>query len=208
MALALGIENKRQVYIVIGLFLIILLGGGYELWDYVGTPSTTPSPSGSTIAATTKGREAAPARGPAGASNAQGSQAQKLSNAGIDPTLHFEKLDQSEKVEYRGTGRNIFSAESGPAVIEPAIADARPSQPEVVTPQAPRPPTIDLKYFGYTQDHDKSIKAFFSRGDDVFMAKTGEIVDHRYKVGDIKPGSAQITDLSYNNTQTLPLIAN
>jgi hypothetical protein len=208
MALPLGIENKRQVYLVIALFIVVILVGGYELKDYFGSSAAPSTPIPTAPTTSTKGHEPTPGRAASGSSNGQSPEAQKLSNAGLDPTLHFEKLAQSEQVDYRGTGRNIFSAESGPAEIETPVASARTSAPEVVLPQVPRPPAIDLKYFGYTQDHDKSIKAFFSRGDDVFMAKNGEIVDHRYKVVMIQPGSAQVTDLSYNNTQTLPLITN
>lgn len=211
MAIPLGTENKRQVYIVIGLFLVILGGAIYELYDYFGSPST-PAP----IAAPAK--PGTPANGrPSGTgrvvtSNAQGKEAEKLSNTGLDPTVHFDLLAQSEDVEYAGTGRNIFSAESAPVHIEPLIATARPNGAPVVLPPVapPRPtaPPIDLKYFGYTQAKDKSINAFFSHGEDVFMAKSGEVVDHRYKVGNILPASVQVTDLSYNNTQTLPLTAN
>ena len=210
MAIPLGSENKRQVYIVIGLFAAILIGGVYELYGYFSEPSGPPVPK----PAATQPASPAPARALAVSSSqaAQGPDAEKLASTGLDPTVHFERLAQSEDVEYEGTGRNIFSAESAPIPIEVPLKTARNTEVAVNTPppppEQPKAPPIDLKYFGYTQTRDKAMKAFLARGDDIFMAKSGDIVDHRYKVGLIQAGSIQITDLSYNNTQTLSFQAN
>jgi hypothetical protein len=198
MAIPLGTENKRQVYIVIALAAIIVLGGGYELYNYFGSPSTT-APVAQTTAV-------APARRPIGAA---GPQAQRVASTSIDPTLRLNRLAQSEDVVYSGTGRNIFSAESAPVAIPQPVKGPRPQEQAVVTvPEPPRPPAIDLKYFGYSQTPDKAMRAYLVRGEDIFLARPGDIVDHRYKVDSIMPSAVQITDLGYNNTQTLPLSAN
>jgi len=203
MALPLGTENKRQVYVVIALFTFILGYGGWQLYQNLAAPSTPPTP---------RPAQSSLRPGVANTTAASGTEAQKLSYASIDPVLHFDKLAQSEDVEYEGTGRNIFSADSAPVPIPAPVKSARAGGPSVTTPPPPpgppQPPPIDLKYFGYSESPDKSIEAFFVHGDDVFMAKTGQIVDHRYKVGAIRPASVQVTDLGYNNTQTLALSAN
>lgn len=201
MALSLGAENKKQVYLLIALVSIIVLVGGYELYSNFSSPAprTTPVPATRQAA-----RPATTGAAP---------EAQKLSNANIDPTLHVEKLAYSESVEYAGSGRNIFSAESAPVAIPVPVKTARNTPAVTVTvptgpPPPPKPPAIDLKYFGYTQASDKSLHAFFLHGDDIFMARSGEVVDHRYKVVSIRPASVEVTDLSYDNTQTLQLQQN
>jgi hypothetical protein len=194
MVMPLGIENKRQVYVAACLFALVALLGGYELLG--GRPSAPASPAPVLPVAVSNQTPAGP-------------EAQKLTKPGLDPALHFDKLAQSEQVEYQGSGRNIFSAESEPIHIDKPIAAARPTvNATPVVPEPPRPPAIDLKYFGYTLTKNKLFKAFFVHGDDIFAANSGEIIDHRYRVEVIMPGSVKVTDLSYNNTQTLPLQAN
>ena len=212
MALKLGTENKRQVYLATALITIVVLAGGYELYDNFSTPAPRPIPIRPVPVQPAPGAQPAAGTPQTTVSLVSGAEAQKLTNDGLDPTLHLERLAESEDVEYAGTGRNIFSADSAPVVIDKPIGPARPLGPIVtLPPQPPGPPKappIDLKYFGYTQTKNKSIQAFFSRGDDIFIARSGDIIDHRYKVGAIMPGSVDVTDLGYNNTQVLHFQAN
>lgn len=197
-----GAEDKRKVMILSVLGVVIAILAVWELSSFFSSPAPRP-----VATVSTPSRSAGIAHNAAAAPEAQ----HVAVNADTDVTLHLDKLADSEDVEYAGTGRNIFSATSEPVNIPKPLTGAR-EEAKVNAPPVPQgpppPPPIDLKYFGYSQGRDKSIRAFFVHGDDIFIARTGEVVDHRYKVGTISPGGVQITDLSYNNTQTLPLIAN
>ena len=214
MALRLGTENKRQVIIAVVLFVVIIVIACYEFFGSSGGSSTS-RPIPVQTATDANAHPVAGTQGATAGQNPPGPDAEKLNNDDLDPTVHFEKLAETEDVEYLGTGRNIFSADSAPAVIENLVkgprADVQAASVVPMGPQPyipPKPPAIDLKYFGYTQAKDKSLKAFLIHGEDIFMARSGEIVDHRYKVVAILPASIQVTDLGYDNTQTLPLSVN
>jgi len=213
MALALGTENKRQVITASVLAVILLICAFFVYRQFFGSSSpgdTGPAPVAPTSQNPPAASPTASSSTSSTASPAASNEAERLNNPGIDPSLHFDKLAESEGIEYSGTGRNIFSAESAPIPIPKPLAPVRPNGAAAAAaqntpPPPPKPPAIDLKYFGYSQDEHKQLKAFFSHGDDIFMAKTGDIVDHRFKIGVIRPLNVEVTDLAYNNTQTIDI---
>lgn len=203
MAIKLGTENKRNVIIAGALFCVLAY---LAITQLVGG-SSTPAPRAAAPQSTTVVRQTPSSS--AGATS--GPEARKRPGLALDPSLHLDKLMASEDVEYAGTGRNIFSAESAPVPIPQPLGPARPGEGKAIAqgpPPPPQPPTIDLRYFGYAARHNGPRAAFFLHGDDVFEAYPGDIVNHRYKVISVDLKSAQVTDLSYNNTQTLPLVSN
>ncbi len=197
-----GIENKRNLAILAVLGAILIPTFVYFVTSVFGG-SPSPAPASQNSGATAE--NAAPQTE---ARDANGHPAKKLAALEkLDPTLHPEVMAGAEDLEYSGTGRNIFSMTSVPVNIPKPVNNGRNETAKAAPPQPagpPPPPAIDLKFFGYEANNGAK-KAFLLHGEDIFIANEGDVVDHHYKVVKISPLSIQVTDLLYNNTQTLPL---
>jgi len=195
-----GAEDKKKLGIltVVG---VLALGAIVYMYSQLSTPDVPRPVTTTTAAAPAPVRTVQPKPG----------EAKNVGTAAthLDPTLHMKAMLVTESLVYSGSGRNIFSANSAPAVVIPkAIASARPRGP--VVPAAPLgpppPPPIDLKFFGTATSAHGVRRAFLLHGEDVFLASPGDIVQRRYKVGTISANSIVVEDLTDNNAQTLPLI--
>lgn len=195
-----GFEDKRKVAFLVVLLVVMVGSAAYFVKEvFIGSGPAPAAP------AAEQNAPAAPAANQQ-AGNAGGREAPhavELQN--LDPTLHPEVMAGAESLVYSGTGRNIFSMSSPPPKIEAVLGKVRPGVEVAKVPTGPPPPPpIDLKFFGY-EAAGGAKKAFLLHGDDVFIASEGDVVDHHYKILKINPLSIQVTDLLYNNTQTLPL---
>ncbi len=205
-----GAENKTKLYLAIGLGTIVLVLAIYQI--YSNFFATTPTPAPPPVAVVTPAPAPVTAQANANASAVVpfAHEAKQLPSASaLDPTLHPEVMAQAESTAYTGNGRNIFSANSvapAPAVIEKVVAPIRPSAS--LPPPPPPPPPIDLKFYGYSAAHSGQRQIFLLHGDDIFLAREGDVVDRRYRVVAIRPLSVEVEDIPYHNTQTLPLTQN
>src|ERR1700742_5125436 len=127
MAIKVGTEDKKKVYLASGLGLVMLILLVRFLWQNFG-PSPSPAPASPPAVVTT----ARPATTPSGSeqeNSSAGAYAHPAAKVGglaaLDPTLHPEIMRQAESLEYTGNGRNIFSQFSAPPAIPKPIAPIR-----------------------------------------------------------------------------------
>jgi hypothetical protein len=207
MAIKVGTEDKKKVYLAAGLGGVMLILLIRFLWQTFG-PSPTAPPAPPPVVTVTR---PATSSGETSQENTAGSaygghQAAKVSGlAALDPTLHPEIMRQAESLEYTGHGRNIFSQFSAPPVIPKPIASIRQAAVNTGPPPPPPPPPINLGFYGYAAEKTGQKQVFLLKGDDIFIASEGDVVDRRYRVVKINPVSVQVEDIPYHNTQTLPL---
>jgi hypothetical protein len=198
----IGTEDKKKLG-VLGIVGVFGIGAAVYMYSQLSTPDAPPAPAPAVVTG-----PAAPA-----AKKTTGSTAKSLgtTSAQLDPTLRMGPMLVTESLVYSGTGRNIFSMTSAPIDIPKPIASARPKGPVVPVymppPGPPPPPPIDLKFFGTATSADGKRRAFLLKGEDVFLASDGDIVQRRYKIVTISANSVVVEDMANNNRQTLPLIA-
>jgi hypothetical protein len=206
MAIKVGTEDKKKVYLAAGLGAVMLILLVRFLWQTFGpSPAAPPAPPPVVTvprpAATTGERPQESTTAPA-----YGHTASKVGGlAALDPTLHPEIMRQAESLEYTGLGRNIFSQFSVAPTIPKPIAPIRQAHVDTGPPPPPPPPPINLGFYGYAAEKTGQKQVFLLHGDDIFIASEGDVVDRRYRVVKIGTASVQIEDIPYHNTQTLPL---
>ena len=127
-----------------------------------------------------------------------------------DPTLRLDLLAKVQQISVSGDGRNVFQFYEPPVKPlpkpEPVVTLPPPVNPTPPAPPPPPPLKIPLRYYGFSSVVGSSAKtAYFLDGDDILVAKEGEMVKRRYKVVRIGTNSVVMEDSESKRQQTLPL---
>ena len=192
----IGTENKTKT-ILASVLLVLALVTLYR-WISGGSEDVSPAAPATRAPIAATATTPPPAQSRVGATPA--AKGQLLAQT-LDPTLRFDLLKTSEEVTYKGSGRDIFRSQAEPppvAKIPQPVQQAMPAAP-------PPPPPINLKFYGFAGRKDGYKRIFLSQGEDIFVAKEGDIVDRRYRIVKINANSVDVEDVLTNNRQTLPL---
>ncbi len=109
-----------------------------------------------------------------------------------NPALQREKQEASRKTEYKGGGRDLFSALAPPPAVVAQKEVRRSPQGPVALPPPP-PPSLpgNVKFFGYgTVPNGTAKRAFLSDGDQIFIVAEGDTLLGKYRV--VKIGNANL----------------
>lgn len=232
MALKAGTEDRKKVYILVGL---LAAAGSVYLYNSLGS-SESPVSS----ATTARGPSAAAPRAP----GVQGSTAGRGTRTSdralrefrpslkpkkpedrpdpttIDPALRLDLLAKVQAVSVEGAHRNLFEFGAAPPppkpedvkaaktkVPSPLVgAEAELAKTAALTPPKPTAPPVPLKFYGYvTPSGQPGKQAFFVEGEDIHVVNEGDVVKQRYKIVRIGINSVVVEDTQFGSQQTLPL---
>ncbi len=196
----LGTENKKQLIALAVLGGIALLSMAYQFWpSSSSTETAAPAPAAAAAAPSTPR--------PATRRTSSG-KIVPIGEPRLDPTLDLNLLVQSEDIKYGGNGRNIFVAGSVPIIDKPkrsGVTDRNQRAEIHQPPPIPPPPPINLKFFGFANKPGEAKRVFLVKGEDVFIAGEGDIVDRQYRVIHISNTAVEMEDVLNNNKQSIPL---
>lgn len=126
-----------------------------------------------------------------------------------NPHILTERLEGLQHVEYKGSHRNIFSETPPPHVPTPEeVKRAAANAPPVMPPPPPPPPAIivNVKFYGYVDDlHTGARRAFFTNGEDIFIAGIGDMLENRLRVTRIGNDTVELMEVSSSRRTTIPI---
>jgi len=127
-----------------------------------------------------------------------------------NPSLRMDLLEGLRHVEYTGSHRNIFS-ETPPPHVETAAERKHREEtappPFVPGPPPPPPPVqVNLKFYGYMDDaRTGARRAFFTNGEDIFIAGIGDTLENRLRVTRIGNDTVELMEISSSRRTTVPI---
>jgi hypothetical protein len=111
-----------------------------------------------------------------------------------NPALQRDKQRASQKTEYKGTGRDLFSEIAPPPPEDPRKIEERKREAYGPTVPPPPPPPMlpgNMKFFGYgTIPNGTAKRAFLSDGDNIYIVGEGDTLLGKFRV--TKIGNANL----------------
>ncbi|HEV3219774.1 MAG TPA: hypothetical protein VGZ48_08380 [Candidatus Acidoferrales bacterium] len=125
-----------------------------------------------------------------------------------NPSLRFDLLAHLHSVEYSGRHRNIFDDKLPPPPPPVHPAGAGNSGGPVIPGPPPGPPPLvfPMKCFGYVEGPAPGMRrAFFTDGEDVFIAGVGDTIINRFRLVRIGNDSVEVQELGSDRRATVAM---
>ncbi len=127
-----------------------------------------------------------------------------------DPTLRVFSIQKLQEADYTGTNRNIFQYGAAPRQQQQVVPDVAKPDGDAPAPadakQGPPALTVPFKFYGTVANTASGrLRAFFTNGEDIWIAEEGGMIDRRFRLVKIGNSTAEVEEVSSGRKTTLPL---